>query len=144
MVPAGRVVPAVLSALAVTLAACAALPLRAALAHRAVRLAAPREDLASARPSRRRTVAELTLLVLAAGAVATLRRRGTTGDELTAVAPVLVGLSLIHISASTRCCCAACPAPPGGSAARSATSPWPARAAPRPPRCSRSSPCSPR
>ncbi|MEV7812090.1 FtsX-like permease family protein [Streptomyces flaveolus] len=92
VVPAGRVVPAVLSALAVTLAACAALPLRAALAHRAVRLTAPREDLASVRPSRRRTVAELTLLVLAAGAVATLRRRGTTGDELTAVAPVLVGV----------------------------------------------------
>ncbi|MEV5172175.1 FtsX-like permease family protein [Streptomyces flaveolus] len=93
VVPAGRVVPAVLSALAVTLAACAALPLRAALAHRAVRLTAPREDLASVRPSRRRTVAELTLLVLAAGAVATLRRRGTTGDELTAVAPVLVGVT---------------------------------------------------
>ncbi|MGW3465751.1 ABC transporter permease, partial [Streptomyces olivaceoviridis] len=92
VVPAGRVVPAVLSALAVTLAACAALPLRAALAHRAVRLTAPREDIASVRPSRRRTVAELTLLVLAAGAVATLRRRGTTGDQLTAVAPVLVGV----------------------------------------------------
>ncbi|AEY89452.1 hypothetical protein SHJG_4180 [Streptomyces hygroscopicus subsp. jinggangensis 5008] len=92
VVPAGRVVPAVLSALAVTLAACAALPLRAALAHRAVRLTVPREDIASVRPSRRRTVAELTLLVLAAGAVATLRRRGTTGDQLTAVAPVLVGV----------------------------------------------------
>ncbi|GGY64323.1 hypothetical protein GCM10010300_04370 [Streptomyces olivaceoviridis] len=92
VVPAGRVVPAVLSALAVTLAACAALPLRAVLAHRAVRLTAPREDIASVRPSRRRTVAELTLLVLAAGAVATLRRRGTTGDQLTAVAPVLVGV----------------------------------------------------
>ncbi|MFF8903633.1 FtsX-like permease family protein [Streptomyces olivaceoviridis] len=92
VVPAGRAVPAVLAALAVTLAACAALPLRAALAHRAVRLTAPREDIASVRPSRRRTVAELTLLVLAAGAVATLRRRGTTGDQLTAVAPVLVGV----------------------------------------------------
>ncbi|MGW2096911.1 FtsX-like permease family protein [Streptomyces olivaceoviridis] len=92
VVPADRVVPAVLSALAVTLAACAAFPLRAALAHRAVRLTAPREDIASVRPSRRRTVAELTLLVLAAGAVATLRRRGTTGDQLTAVAPVLVGV----------------------------------------------------
>ncbi|MEV5385577.1 FtsX-like permease family protein [Streptomyces sp. NPDC052721] len=92
VVPAGRIAPAVLSALAVTLTACAALPLRGALAHRAVRLTAPREDLASVRPSRRRTVAELTLLVLAAGAVATLRRRGTTGDQLTAVAPVLVGV----------------------------------------------------
>ncbi|MFG3011117.1 FtsX-like permease family protein [Streptomyces cinerochromogenes] len=91
-VPAGRVTPAVLAALAVTLTACAALPLRAALAHRTVRLAPPREDAASVRPSRRRTVAELTLLVLAAGAVATLRRRGTTGDQLVAVAPVLVGV----------------------------------------------------
>ncbi|MGW2464232.1 FtsX-like permease family protein [Streptomyces sp. NPDC001761] len=92
VVPAGRVTPAVLCALAVLLAACAALPLRAALAHRTVRLTAPREDITSVRPSRRRTVAELTLLVLAAGAVATLRRRGASGDQLTAVAPVLVGV----------------------------------------------------
>ncbi|WP_372463513.1 FtsX-like permease family protein, partial [Streptomyces spinosus] len=92
VVPDGRVTPAVLCALAVLLAACAALPLRAALAHRTVRLTAPREDITSVRPSRRRTVAELTLLVLAAGAVATLRRRGASGDQLTAVAPVLVGV----------------------------------------------------
>ncbi|MEU6667581.1 FtsX-like permease family protein [Streptomyces sp. NPDC046727] len=91
-VPAGRLAPAVAAALATTLTACAALPLRAALAHRTVRLTAPREDLASVRSSRRRAVAELTLLVLAAGAVATLRRRGTTGDQLVAVAPVLVGV----------------------------------------------------
>lgn len=49
-----------------------------------------------ARPSRRRTVAELTLLVLAVGAVAGLRRRGTGGDGgsdlLVSAAPVLVGL----------------------------------------------------
>ncbi|MGW2028638.1 FtsX-like permease family protein [Streptomyces sp. NPDC001356] len=92
VVPDGRITPAVLCALAVLLAACAALPLRAALAHRTVRLTAPREDITSVRPSRRRTVAELTLLVLAAGAVATLRRRGASGDQLTAVAPVLVGV----------------------------------------------------
>ncbi|WP_251093421.1 FtsX-like permease family protein [Streptomyces sp. Caat 7-52] len=91
-VPAGRTGPAVAAALATTLTACAALPLRAALAHRTVRLTAPREDVTSLRPSRRRTVAELTLLVLAVGAVATLRRRGTTGDQLVAVAPVLVGV----------------------------------------------------
>ncbi|MEW2509032.1 FtsX-like permease family protein [Streptomyces sp. NPDC046870] len=91
-VPAGRIAPAVLCALAVVLAACAALPVRAALTHRTARLTAPREDITSVRPSRRRTVAELTLLVLAAGAVATLRRRGTSGDQLTAVAPVLVGV----------------------------------------------------
>ncbi|CAM5600359.1 membrane protein [Streptomyces badius] len=49
----------------------------------------------SARPSRRRTVAELTLLVLAVGAVAALRRRGTSGggtDLLVSGAPVLVAL----------------------------------------------------
>ena len=40
-----------------------------------------REDLASVRPSRRRTVAELTLLVLAAAAVRALRRRGTSGTS---------------------------------------------------------------
>ncbi|MFG2356105.1 FtsX-like permease family protein [Streptomyces sp. NPDC048521] len=91
-VPEGRLGPAVAAAAAVTLTACAALPLRAALAHRTVRTAAAREDVAAVRPSRRRTVAELTLLVLAAGAVATLRRRGTTGDQLVAVAPVLVGI----------------------------------------------------
>ncbi|MFI2757989.1 FtsX-like permease family protein [Streptomyces echinatus] len=91
-VPAGRTGPAVAAALATVLAGCAALPVRAALAHRTVRLTAAREDVTSVRPSRRRTVAELTLLVLAVGAVATLRRRGTGGDQLVAVAPVLIGV----------------------------------------------------
>ncbi|MGV4981868.1 FtsX-like permease family protein [Streptomyces sp. NRAIS3] len=92
MVPAGRTGYAVAAAAAVTLTACCALPLRAAVAHRAVRATADRADLATVRPSRRRTVAELTLLVLAAGAVAALRRRGTSGDQLVALAPVLVGV----------------------------------------------------
>ncbi|MEV0179417.1 FtsX-like permease family protein [Streptomyces sp. NPDC050625] len=99
-VPEGRTSYAVAAALAVTLTACAALPLRAALAHRSVRATGPREDVATVRPSRRRRVAELTLLVLAAGAVAALRRRGTSGsssdgssgDQLVSVAPVLVGV----------------------------------------------------
>ncbi|MYS42799.1 ABC transporter permease, partial [Streptomyces sp. SID5998] len=90
-----------------------ALPLRAVLAHRTVRLHAPREDAASVRPSRRRTVAELTLLVIAAGAVEALRRRGVadgsgtsgttgatgspgasgaSGDQLVSLAPVLIGV----------------------------------------------------
>ncbi|MCZ0979665.1 hypothetical protein O1L60_13035 [Streptomyces diastatochromogenes] len=56
-----------------------------------------RDDLLTARPSRRRTVFELTLLVLAVGAVASLRLRGTddggdSGDPLVSAAPVLVGL----------------------------------------------------
>ncbi|MFJ8029921.1 FtsX-like permease family protein [Streptomyces sp. NPDC096032] len=91
-VPEGRLWPAVVTAAAVTLTGCAALPLRAALAHRTVRATAPREDVAGVRPSRRRTVAELTLLVLAVGAVAALRRRGTSDDQLVAVAPVLIGV----------------------------------------------------
>ncbi|MEV6111272.1 FtsX-like permease family protein [Streptomyces sp. NPDC052109] len=91
-VPVGRTGYAVAAAAAATLIACAALPLRAALAHRAVRATEDRADVATVRPSRRRTVAELTLLVLAAGAVAALRRRGTSGDQLVALAPVLVGV----------------------------------------------------
>ncbi|PAZ16801.1 hypothetical protein CLM62_06005, partial [Streptomyces sp. SA15] len=80
---------------AVTAVACAALPLRAAAAHRVVRVHGGREDVMSVRPSRRRTVAELTLVVLGAGAVETLRRRGTSGsagDQLASLAPVLVGV----------------------------------------------------
>ncbi|MEV8068739.1 FtsX-like permease family protein [Streptomyces sp. NPDC085995] len=112
-VPGGRVLRPVVAAAAVTAVACAALPLRAVLAHRTVRLHAPREDAASVRPSRRRTVAELTLLVIAAGAVEALRRRGVadgsgtsgttgatgspgtsgaSGDQLVSLAPVLIGV----------------------------------------------------
>ncbi|WP_063785390.1 FtsX-like permease family protein [Streptomyces resistomycificus] len=93
--PAPRVSAAVPAAAAVTALACVALPLRAAAAHRTVRVHGGREDVTSVRPSRRRTVAELTLVVLAAGAVETLRRRGTSGsggDQLVSLAPVLVGV----------------------------------------------------
>ncbi|MFF0361258.1 FtsX-like permease family protein [Streptomyces fungicidicus] len=96
--PGARPASAVAAAGAVALLACAALPLRAVAAHRAVRVHAARDDIASARPSRRRTVAELTLLVLAVGAVVALRTRGTSdgagasGDELVSLAPVLVGM----------------------------------------------------
>jgi putative ABC transport system permease protein len=91
-VPAGRARYAVAASAAVTLLACAALPVRAAVAHRAVRATADRADLATVRPSRRRTVAELTLLVPAAAAVTALRRRGASADQLQALAPVLVGV----------------------------------------------------
>ncbi|MEU1201109.1 FtsX-like permease family protein [Streptomyces sp. NPDC005813] len=91
-VPEARLTHAVAAAVAVTALACATLPVRAAFAHRAVRIHGGREDLASLRPSRRRTVAELTLLVLASGAVVALRRRGASGDQLVALAPVLVGV----------------------------------------------------
>ncbi|MFF3709759.1 FtsX-like permease family protein [Streptomyces phaeochromogenes] len=110
LVPYGRAPYAVGAALAVTLLACAALPLRALAAHRAVGVHGAREDLASVRPSRRRTIAELTLLVLASAAVLALRSRGTSGtsdealdsgasgdlggsgDQLVAMAPVLIGV----------------------------------------------------
>ncbi|MER6530496.1 FtsX-like permease family protein [Streptomyces sp. NPDC001508] len=100
VVPEGRTSYAVAAALTVTVIACATLPVRVALAHRSIRVAGPREDMVTTRPSRRRTVAELTLLVLAAAAVESLRRRGTSsssadgpaGDQLVSVAPVLVGV----------------------------------------------------
>ncbi|MEU6573914.1 FtsX-like permease family protein [Streptomyces sp. NPDC046805] len=109
--PEGRLSYAFGAALAVVVTACAALPLRAVLTHRPVQVTGPREDVASVRPSRRRTVAESTLLVLAAAAVGALRMRGvaaasgspgssdssgpstgSSGDQLVSVAPVLVGL----------------------------------------------------
>ncbi|MFF3338120.1 FtsX-like permease family protein [Streptomyces flavidovirens] len=95
LLPAGRALPAALASGAVALIACCALPLRAVYVHRRPRVHGGRDDLVHARPSRRRTVAELTLLALATGAVAALRRRGAgTGqaDHLVSAAPVLVGV----------------------------------------------------
>lgn len=89
-----RLLPAVLGAATVALAGCAVLPLRAVARHRRPGVPGEREDMVLAKPSRRRTVAELTLLALAVGAVVALRRRGTTdgADHLVSAAPVLVGL----------------------------------------------------
>ncbi|MEV7868503.1 ABC transporter permease [Streptomyces sp. NPDC088124] len=102
-----RLLPAVFAASAVALLACVVLPLRAVPPLRGARAYGGREDLAAARPSRRRTVAELTLLLLAVASVAALRRRGTSdsagtagssgssggaGDLLVSAAPVLVAL----------------------------------------------------
>ncbi|MFH8236648.1 FtsX-like permease family protein [Streptomyces sp. NPDC018321] len=94
VLPGARLLPALGAAGAVTAVACLALPLRAAAAHRVVRVHGGRQDLATARPSRRRTVAELTAVALALGAVELLRRRGTTGGsgDLVSLAPVLVGV----------------------------------------------------
>ncbi|MET9499016.1 ABC transporter permease [Streptomyces sp. NPDC006552] len=93
-VPGDRWYPSALAAAAVTAVACAALPVRALAAHRRARLHSSRDDVATTRPSARRTVAELTVLVLAVGAVVALRRRGATGggDGLVALAPVLVAV----------------------------------------------------
>ncbi|MEU8526967.1 MULTISPECIES: ABC transporter permease [Streptomyces] len=89
-----RFLPALAAAGGVALVAVVALPLRALYLHRRPQLHGARDDLVDARPSRRRTVAELTLLVLAVGAVVALRRRGTgdAGDHLVSAAPVLVAL----------------------------------------------------
>ncbi|MFF7811108.1 FtsX-like permease family protein [Streptomyces sp. NPDC007945] len=86
--------PSVLGAALVALVAALVLPLRAVLRHRRPRLHGAREDLVDARPSRRRLVVELTVLVLAAGAIGSLRLRGTadSGDHLVSAAPVLVGV----------------------------------------------------
>ncbi|MER5276592.1 FtsX-like permease family protein [Streptomyces sp. NPDC002809] len=95
VVPEGRTLPALLASAVVALFACATLPLRAAFLHRRPRLHGDRDDLVRARPSRRRTVAELTLLVLTVAAVTALRRRGTSNgdaDALISAAPVLVGV----------------------------------------------------
>ncbi|GAA2256880.1 membrane protein [Streptomyces ruber] len=92
-VPSGRRAYAVAAAAGVTLVACLSLPLRAAARHAVVRFHGGREDVTSVRPSRRRTVAELTVLALALGAVVTLRMRGTdSADQLVSAAPVLVGV----------------------------------------------------
>lgn len=88
--------PGALAATGVALLVCLALPLRTTLQHIRPALHGAREDMVSARPSRRRTVAELTLLVLAVGAVTALLRRGTSAsggtDALVSSAPVLVAL----------------------------------------------------
>lgn len=98
-VPEARLLPAVAAAGCAGLLACAALPVRAVVRHRRPRPHGGREDLVRAKPSRRRTIAELTLLALAIGAVLALRRRGTGGsggvedvDYLVSSAPILVGL----------------------------------------------------
>nr|WP_030121209.1 FtsX-like permease family protein [Streptomyces californicus] len=96
LVGEGRWWPGALAAAGVGLLVCVALPLRTTLQHIRPVLSTPREDMVSARPSRRRTVVELTLLVLAVAAVTALRRRGTSTeggtDLLVSAAPVLVAL----------------------------------------------------
>ncbi|MEU5400554.1 FtsX-like permease family protein [Streptomyces sp. NPDC005963] len=93
--PQGELLPALLASGLVALVACTALPARAVFAHRTARLHGGRDDVTHRRPSRRRVVAEATVLALAVGAVIALRRRGTapgTADQLVSAAPVLVAM----------------------------------------------------
>ncbi|WAT98968.1 hypothetical protein STRLI_005086 [Streptomyces libani subsp. libani] len=94
LVPGEGVLPSLLTAAGAGLLGTLALPLRAVVAHRRPR-PVERADAAGARPSRRRMVAELTVLILAVGAVLALRGRSTaTGgvDALVSAAPVLIGV----------------------------------------------------
>ncbi|MFI6944338.1 FtsX-like permease family protein [Streptomyces sp. NPDC050418] len=91
--PDGRIGPSIAGAALVALITCVAFPVRAILGHVRLRAHGGRDDLVDAKPSRRRTVAELTALVLAAGAVVALRRQGSGGaDGLVSAAPVMVAL----------------------------------------------------
>ncbi|MQY15073.1 hypothetical protein SRB5_52510 [Streptomyces sp. RB5] len=94
VLPDGRLLPAVAGAGVVAVLAVVALPVRAAAQLRRVRPAG-RQDLVAARPSRRRTVLELTGLALAVGAIVALRRRGAAPgdvDALLSAAPVLAAV----------------------------------------------------
>lgn len=94
VVPAGRWGMSVAAGAVVAVVAVLALPVRALVLSG--RFGLPeREDLAEARPSRRRTVAELAVAVVVIAAMAALRRRGTAdggADALTAATPVLVAV----------------------------------------------------
>ncbi|PRH75851.1 hypothetical protein C6N75_28755 [Streptomyces solincola] len=94
LVDGGRTAASVAAAAVVAALGCAALPVSALVSLRGAGTLAGRADAVAARPGRRRTVAEATLLLLAAGAVLGLRRRGAQdgGDLLLSAAPVLVGL----------------------------------------------------
>lgn len=94
VLPTARWGESVLLGAVVTAAAWLALPLRAAWAVRRPQPAA-RDDVATARPTLRRLVAELTVAVLVVGAVVALRHRGTGNgtDPFLAAAPVLVAVA---------------------------------------------------
>lgn len=97
LLPTGRTAPALFAGLSVWAVATAAIPLRGLLRHRRVRAAGRPEDLTTARPGRRRTVVELSVLLLAVAAVFAVRRRGLVPgggvDPLLSCAPLLLGLA---------------------------------------------------
>ncbi|WP_051717942.1 hypothetical protein [Streptomyces megasporus] len=92
-VPAPRSGASVALGAAVALVASLTLPVLAMAAHRRPRPSV-RSDVAAARPSRRRTIVELTVVVLAVGGLVAARGHDATAgpDPLTAAAPVLPAL----------------------------------------------------
>jgi putative ABC transport system permease protein len=94
LLPTDRWTAAVGLGALVTVISVLALPLRAAWTVRRPRPES-REDLAVARPSRRRLVLELTVTVLVVGAVVALRQRGAAAgdDPYLAATPVLVAVA---------------------------------------------------
>ncbi|WP_152626567.1 ABC transporter permease [Streptacidiphilus carbonis] len=97
LLPTGRTLPALTAGLAVWAVATAAMPLRGLFRHRRIRAAGRPEDVTTARPSRRRTVAELAVVLVAVAAVVAVRRQGLVSsggvDLLLTGAPLLMGLA---------------------------------------------------
>ncbi|RAG85182.1 ABC transporter permease [Streptacidiphilus pinicola] len=97
LLPSGRHRAALAAAALVWLAAALAHPVRLLAGHRRVQPRGRAEDVLSARPSRRRTVAELTVLAATLAAALVLRGRGTDPaggvDPMVTLAPLLLGLS---------------------------------------------------
>lgn len=87
LTPGGGLAQSMVQAAVVLLVACLAFPLRAAAALRNPGAQGRRADVLHARPSRRRVVVELTVLLLVVGAVVALRQRGTTADDSAATQP---------------------------------------------------------
>ena len=97
LLPAPRWHTALLAAATVWALATVSVPLRTLARHRRQRASTRADSLLTARPSRRRTVAELTAVVAAVAAVVSVRRRGVVSgvgiDPLLTGAPLLLALA---------------------------------------------------
>ncbi|WP_377273627.1 FtsX-like permease family protein [Peterkaempfera sp. SMS 1(5)a] len=94
LLPTRHVGTPVLAGVAVWALATIGVPVRILARHRVLRAIGRGDDVLTARPTRRRTVAELAVALAAVAAVASVRRRGTASgaDLLLTCAPVLLGL----------------------------------------------------
>ena len=97
LLPTPRRRTALLAAAVVWALATVSVPLRTLARHRRPRASARADSLLTARPSRRRTVAELTAVVAAVAAVVSVRRQGVVSgvgiDPLLTGAPLLLALA---------------------------------------------------